>query len=241
MTIGNEKTTRRPHDLMIVGPSLPHNGVTTVFPFHYYVIYFQPWVIFDAAPKEGIEILKHFSAGQSISDYITPLPPLPYRHFLNLFKELVREVKEKSFGWELQIRSMVTTVIVDLMRHQLKSKKNKTAVLTTNDDWDFIQRALEIIHRDFAEPIYAPKLAASIGISKSRLQALFKTLLGMPWVQYLQQYRIHRAMVILSNSSATITEAAFAVGFESLSHFNSTFTAVTGINPSQYKKTNKKS
>ena len=56
----------------------------------------------------------------------------------------------------------------------------------------------------------------------------------MPWVKYLQIYRIHRAALLLCEGGVNITEIALAVGFESPSHFNATFRAVMGEAPSEY-------
>jgi AraC-like DNA-binding protein len=60
--------------------------------------------------------------------------------------------------------------------------------------------------------------------------------LGMPWSRYLQGYRIHRAAALLSEPGHSILEAAMAVGFESLSHFNATFRSIMGVSPSVYAK-----
>ncbi|MGI8964931.1 MAG: helix-turn-helix transcriptional regulator [Limisphaerales bacterium] len=88
----------------------------------------------------------------------------------------------------------------------------------------------------FAEDIYARDLAAAAGVSESRLKVLFQEMLGMPWTQYLRGYRIHRAAALLCEPNHHILEACLAVGFQSLSHFNSTFRSIMGVAPSVYAK-----
>ena len=77
-------------------------------------------------------------------------------------------------------------------------------------------------------------VARAAGQSESRLKGLFQEALGLSWVKYLQGYRIHRAAALLNESGYNVTEAALAVGFESLSHFNATFRGFMGVSPKHY-------
>ena len=70
----------------------------------------------------------------------------------------------------------------------------------------------------------------------SRLQAMFRDAFGMSCMQYLRYYRIWRATAMLCMTGARVTEVAFAVGFETLSHFNSSFKAITGFSPSDFMR-----
>ena len=73
-------------------------------------------------------------------------------------------------------------------------------------------------------------------MSESNLEQLFKEAIGMPWVRYVQRYRIQQAAALLVENQCNVTEAALAVGFNSLSHFNAAFRTNMGLSPSQYAK-----
>ena len=90
-----------------------------------------------------------------------------------------------------------------------------------------------------SEPVYARNVARAAGISESSMKVLFHKALGMSWVKYLQGYRIHRAAANLCLAGSSITEAAFNVGFDSISHFNSTFRSFMGVSPSEYQKSSR--
>ena len=47
------------------------------------------------------------------------------------------------------------------------------------------------------------------------------------------------AMDLLKNSTATITEIAFCVGFSDANYFSNIFKKIIGITPSAYRKANK--
>ena len=107
-------------------------------------------------------------------------------------------------------------------------------------DWRPILRTLQFLREHYAEPIYACDVARAAGVSESRLKVLFHDALGLSWVKFLQGYRIHRAAAQLHESGHNVTEAALAVGFESLSHFNATFRSFMGASPKDYMRTAEK-
>jgi len=104
-----------------------------------------------------------------------------------------------------------------------------------NVDWQSLSRALQYVRENFAEPIYAQDIAAAAGMCQSRLKVLFREALGISWVHFLQSYRIERAAALLNDPRCRVTEAALEVGFESLSHFNSTFRSFMKVSPTEYQ------
>ena len=101
-------------------------------------------------------------------------------------------------------------------------------------DWQPVARAQAYLRKQYAKPVYSSEVARVAGVSESRLKVLFREALGMTWVKYLQVYRIHRAAALMSGAHRNVTEAAFSVGFESLSHFNTVFRNCMGVSPKQW-------
>lgn len=71
--------------------------------------------------------------------------------------------------------------------------------------------------------------------SKYHLQRLFKRYYGQTPRQYLIDKRIEKSKEML-RSGISVTEACFAVGFESLGSFSSLFKKKTGASPSEFQK-----
>lgn len=63
----------------------------------------------------------------------------------------------------------------------------------------------------------------------------FKRQTNMTFTDFVNQYRIDMAKNYLMQEK-NITEACYAVGFESLSYFNKLFNKIVGQNPSDFKK-----
>lgn len=76
------------------------------------------------------------------------------------------------------------------------------------------------------------RLAQVSGVSEAHFARAFKQAFGIPPHRYLLARRIEQAMTLLRDSGLSITEIAFATGWESLGTFGRTFRDVTGRSPS---------
>jgi len=234
--VGRENAMRWAGDYFLAGTGLAHWFRGTSYPVRFAAIYFLPSVLIEMGPvTDGMRIMRRFTARQSLSERIIRPPPALARRLRSGFEEIIAEFDRKTFGYEVRLRTLLMEMLVHLMRWEERAGKQVgQSSLTTS--WMHIERALGFLRDRFAEEVYARDLATAAGVSESRLKALFHDVLGMPWSRYLQGYRIHRAAALLSEPGHTILEAAMAVGFESLSHFNATFRSVMGVSPSVYAK-----
>lgn len=75
------------------------------------------------------------------------------------------------------------------------------------------------------------RLAALCGVSEAYFARSFKRAYGMPPHRYLLTRRIEQANTLLRDTELSITEIAFATGWESLGTFGRIFRDVTGRSP----------
>lgn len=235
--VGRENAKRQAWGyFFLAGPGVAHWFHAITYPVRYAAIYFLPSVVIDMGPaSDGMTILRRFTARQSLADRLVRPPPALARFFKASFREIIREFDEKRFGHEVRLRTILLEMLVRLVRWEEEKGKNVGKTMLTTS-WAHVDKALNHLRERFADEVYARDLARVAGVSESRLKALFQDVLGMPWSRYLQGYRIHRAAALLSEPGHNILEVALAVGFESLSHFNSTFRSVMGVSPSVYAK-----
>jgi AraC-like DNA-binding protein len=66
------------------------------------------------------------------------------------------------------------------------------------------------------------------------LSRTFSQELGVTIPQYLRQLRMERAAALLLSGKFNVTEAAFEVGYASLSHFSQAFCQTMGCCPNLY-------
>jgi AraC-like DNA-binding protein len=98
-----------------------------------------------------------------------------------------------------------------------------------------IVQAKLFMDRNYAEPIDAGEIADEAYYSKFHFIRTFKSIYGRTPHQYLTDVRIERAKDLLEQQ-VSVTEACFAVGFDSLGSFTSLFKRRAGVTPSQYQR-----
>lgn len=96
-----------------------------------------------------------------------------------------------------------------------------------------ITRAIGYIRGNLCSPIVIPNLARRVGMSTSSFHKHFKTITSTTPLQYQKELRLLEARRLLKTGGASVTTAAFDVGYESPSQFSREYARKFGISPSQ--------
>jgi AraC-like DNA-binding protein len=96
-----------------------------------------------------------------------------------------------------------------------------------------IARAIGRIREDLRSSIAIPNLARQVGMSASSFHKNFKTITSTTPLQYQKELRLLEARRLLKTGSASVTAAAFEVGYESSSQFSREYARKFGVPPSQ--------
>ena len=102
------------------------------------------------------------------------------------------------------------------------------------------QRSVELFLASLAqrcgEPWSLQRMAEACGLGRSRFTHYCKRLTNMTPVEYLTHCRVHAARRLLATpASGTISDVAYACGFETSQYFATVFRAHTGVTPSGYR------
>jgi AraC-like DNA-binding protein len=79
-------------------------------------------------------------------------------------------------------------------------------------------------------------VARQVALSPFYLSRIFKAQYGVPPYRYLIRLRINYATDLLRDSVLTVTQICHRAGFNSLSHFITTFRRHVGVTPTQYRQ-----
>lgn len=96
-----------------------------------------------------------------------------------------------------------------------------------------IARAIGHIRGDIRSPIAIPDLARRVGMGASSFHQHFKTITSTTPLQYQKELRLLEARRLLKTGGASVTTAAYEVGYESLSQFSREYARKFGVPPSQ--------
>lgn len=98
-----------------------------------------------------------------------------------------------------------------------------------------IGRALALIHRDIARAWTADELAREAALSRSAFMERFTRLVGLPPARYAILWRLRTARLSLRETTRTIAQIAYAVGYESEEAFSRAFKREFGTPPAQFR------
>ncbi|WP_275783736.1 AraC family transcriptional regulator [Pararhizobium gei] len=149
------------------------------------------------------------------------------------------EAREPGPASEFIILRLVELILVEIMRshHLQESRENKGLLAGLSDK--ITERALAAMHRDVARNWTVADLAELSGVSRSKFATRFRKVVGTGPIEYLLQWRMALAKNELQAGIKSVSEIAFAIGFQSSSAFSSAFTREVGCPPSQLRHPNR--
>jgi YesN/AraC family two-component response regulator len=112
---------------------------------------------------------------------------------------------------------------------------NRIFVEQQNSELPMITRAKEYIQQNQAEDLSLGQVAKAVNTSTFYFCKLFKKVTGLNFTDYVSRVRIEKAKNLLLNPNLRVSEIAFEVGFQSLTHFNRVFKKIIGQSPTEYR------
>jgi Signal transduction histidine kinase len=95
------------------------------------------------------------------------------------------------------------------------------------------QEARRVVRSHLSDPSFGVSaLADELGMSRSTLYRRFKEAAGRTPATLITEVRIEEAATLLRQDEGTVTQVAYAVGFERLSNFSDQFVEHEGVRPS---------
>ncbi len=141
--------------------------------------------------------------------------------------------RRKIFGYEIIIRNALSEIWLKLLSFSEDEIKN--APKNADLDFERIQIMLEMIHTDYEKNLTLEDIASSANISESACCRCFQRCLKQSPIDYLVEYRIHKAADLLLGTDLPVTGISYRVGFNSTSYFSNRFKQILGMSPREYR------
>ncbi len=99
-----------------------------------------------------------------------------------------------------------------------------------------ISRAIRLFERHLAQRITVAEVARACEITQAHLTRLFTEHFGVSPLQYYRRLRMEVAASLLLNTTRSIKEIAFELGYSNPFHFSRSFSRYADMSPSRYRE-----
>lgn len=131
--------------------------------------------------------------------------------------------------------SLATSVLLYTYELILSSKRHK--VMKRNSSTELISRRIRnYLDLHYSENPTLDQISQALNINKYYIAHTFKNDFGTSPIQYMLNRRIGESELQLMNTDISISLLAEKLGFNSISHFSTTFSKNVGLSPEQYRK-----
>jgi len=128
-----------------------------------------------------------------------------------------------------------TVKLLEIFAQQLAMMSNQIVVQQDNAEPPVIRRAKEFIKQHQTEDISLGQVARAVNTSTFYFCKMFKKITGINFTDYVSRVRVESAKNLLLNPNLRVSEIAYEVGFQSLTHFNRVFKKIIGQSPTEYR------
>lgn len=230
----NAVYTLHNRDIFIVGVGEVHYFVMQPQKCDRIIVLIEP-TLFDGLSNliAGIRLLNPhipYNAHENVSDFSV------HSFFEKQILDIQKEKNEMKSGYQFLARARLYDIAAGIIRY-IPSEKLCSAQLSKHmKKLEILEHVTKYIDENFREEITLADVSKSANFSMFHFTRFFKDTTGMTFMQYLNNYKISKAVNMLINTSDSISEISFNSGFNSIKTFNRVFKQVKGCSPSEFKK-----
>jgi AraC-like DNA-binding protein len=187
--------------------------------------------------------------GEKLIGYLRTGEVLPHQPTAQSFSRVVQRLEKlgaKVDGEKLRaayFRSPVFPAeryesamhLLQIFAQHLAMVANQIICQSENSEPVNVTKAREFIKANHTENLTLTVVARAVHMSTFYFCKQFKKATGLTFTEYLGRVRIEKAKEQLLKPHARVSEVAYEVGFQSLTHFNRVFKKLNGEAPTTYR------
>jgi AraC-like DNA-binding protein len=139
------------------------------------------------------------------------------------------ELREPRLGHELLLRAQLLELIVVLARAE------HTGESDPGRHRPRLEQTLALIHARYSDSLTLASLARHAGMSVSRFSCVFREAVGTSPLEYVAATRMREARRLLRAPGQSISEVAYAVGFQDSNYFSRAFKQHHNMSPREFR------
>lgn len=162
----------------------------------------------------------HAKSGSELNKKLLPLLQSLVDFYNENYEEYALLIKARLFEAMHLLKNQVVAVKETKAAHEKRAR---------------LKKIISFIQENYSRPISVEEVACLSNLSPNRFMKMFKEETDMPFIQYLNDYRLELAAEAILEGKKSVTQIAFETGFENLSYFISLFHRKFGLTPKEYR------
>ncbi len=158
------------------------------------------------------------------------------RRFTYLGEEMQHEILNSAPGRDAVMSSLVTQFLISLLRFCVQpgvsAERHDVARQLPAAE---MVRAVEYMNKHRKSSFSLGGLCSEIGTSQSRFIQLFRNSTNTSPLVFYNRILVNKAKTLLNHSGLSIKQIAYALQFQSESHFCTLFRSISGKTPNQFR------
>jgi AraC-type DNA-binding domain-containing proteins len=170
---------------------------------------------------------------------ITPADEALYGNIESEIQKMLNEQQVGEIADELFYAARMLDVLALLckgMPSSVNIENLKNSSRKNNVGLEKIGKTFTYIEENYTEDIHLKDISQAAGFSEYYFSRLFKEITEKNFHQYLNEFRIKKAEVLMLDPNYTVSEVSYAVGFSSISTFDRVFRQMKGCSPKDFRK-----
>jgi AraC-like DNA-binding protein len=151
-----------------------------------------------------------------------------------LFEDVCRVAQRLAFI--SPARQVAVSSKVSQLYHGADDVLTQEVKVVSAADEEFLERLMDAAEKVWDDSeVNIVDFATTIGMSKSQLTRKLHSLAGMSPNEFLNEYRLRRAMELMLDGKMNIAEVSVTIGFNNPSYFTKCFRERFGMPPSEFR------
>ena len=210
------------NNLVIINPNVPHTEVSlNAQPLEYIVLGIEGVELASSEQSNGrFSMLDHFESVE----------------ISGCLRNILREMEQKSTGYEDVCQAYMEILIIRLMRSTALSVPMQPQQISANRQCAAVKRYID---QHFKETLTLDQLAEEAHMNKFYLSHAFKQEFGVSPINYLISCRIEESKYLLAETDLSISQIAQLLNFSSPSYFSQVFRRTQAVSPVEFRQSTK--
>ena len=150
-----------------------------------------------------------------------------------VIRNIINECDERNDGSDILVSQLITELFIRTSRLFCQNQRS------SSQQSIYADKTIRFLYQNYDRRLKINDISGNLNLHPSYLQRIFKAATGKSIIEYLQQIRIEKAKMFLSQHEIRISDVANMTGFDDPKYFSSCFKKVTGISPVSYRSQSK--